>query len=271
MSVKGPSLKINPLKPEDKTNLLKKAVGRHLSQNMTRLATIILILIIFSLTIFTLWVASTNFQAVQEVQKTTRLNNLFEHAHYAVSEVESLERKYRLEPSPEVKSRHMAAVLEVVATLNQVRTVGTAADQALVDEVLLDTQRYVESIERMFAAVDTNNAALVIKIDSEEVDPLFNKIAESVSQAAQDHATQAEVYLGKLANTQLFIFVVTPIVFLLGLGLIVFYGLLLKTYRRQMLKDKFVNEELQAANLFITRALEEEKELGELKSRFVTI
>lgn len=270
----GPLLNLDKKQSEDKfvaAKFSRKTAALLLNPGLTWLATVGLVVVIFGLIGFTLWFSFSSTQAVQNVQKFSHLNDLFEQAHYAVGEIESLERLYRLEPGQAVRAKHEAAAASLVTALNEVKSLGEADDQALVAWLLADTRTYMVSIERLFAAVDARDAALETKIDLEEADPLFDKIATAINQAALDHAALSQAHLTALAGTQRLIFVIAPFVLLLGLGLIAFFGLLLRTYRRQMAREKFVNEELQAANRSILSALEKEKELGELKSRFVTM
>lgn len=250
---------------------LKNPTNNRMPKIVTRLASVGLVFVLFFLTSFSLWVAFINHEAVIEVAHSTYLNNLFERAHYAVGQEESLERNYRLEARPTIFLSHQAAAADLEAALAEVRANGEPKDQALVDEIMVLHQSYLSAMNRLFEAVDAKDMPLAEKIDGEEADLLCIKIAELVNQAAQNHQNEALSYLAELNRTQQLIFISTPIVFVIGMVLIIFFLFLLRTYRRQMVQDKLVNEALQVANQSISRALAKEKELNELKSRFVSM
>ena len=64
----------------------------------------------------------------------TEVSGAFEEARYSVGAEESLERKYRLEPSPEVRAKHKKAAAMLVTALQRARYFG--AGGVLIDEIL---------------------------------------------------------------------------------------------------------------------------------------
>ena len=74
------------------------------------------------------------------------MSNSFADAARAVAAQESLERKYRLEPGPEVLARYNKAADELVAALAAVRRDGDASDQDEVTQVLAANGPYLAAI-----------------------------------------------------------------------------------------------------------------------------
>ncbi len=86
-------------------------------QGGVRLALSGLILVLVGLPGLALWGAVTMFQSGQEVDHASRLSDALQEARHAVVTEESLERKYRLEPGPEIRASHRAAGAQMVAAL----------------------------------------------------------------------------------------------------------------------------------------------------------
>ncbi len=183
---------------------------------------------------FAIWVAVATHQAADAVSRSTSLSNAYEAAHFAVANEEALERKYRLEPSPEVLRSHQAAAADLVAALESARAAGTADDARLVAQLLDWHRTYLASTARMFAAVDLGDSSLVLSIDNQEVDPVFGAIETRVSQAAADHGVWAANELANLARTEGFILVATPLVFIVGLVLLLLFRVAFRGYERRI-------------------------------------
>lgn len=75
-----------------------------------------------------------------------------------MADEESLERKYRLEPSPALNAKHHVASVALRADLTRARGLGEAADRALIDDVLELHEEYLNAVEFMFTAVDAGTA-----------------------------------------------------------------------------------------------------------------
>ncbi|WP_156380696.1 EAL domain-containing protein [Pseudolabrys sp. Root1462] len=198
-----------------------------------RLAPIGLAIVLVLLLAFALLSALLTYQVGSAAKQASSLSDIFNGARYDVGAEESLERKYRLEPSPEVRGRHATAASSLVSALGQAHDLGDAADRALVDSVLTTHRQYLSAIEHMFAAVDAGNIELATKIDGEEVDPSFADIETRIDGAANTHRALAENNLNKLATVQASVLIATPIVFIVGLGLLVLFWRALQAYRKQ--------------------------------------
>jgi diguanylate cyclase (GGDEF)-like protein/PAS domain S-box-containing protein len=192
-----------------------------------------LVAVLVFLPIFAMWGAYSTYRAGTEVKHASSLNNAFEEARYAIGTEESLERKYRLESSEAVRHLHSAAAEKLRASLERARFLGAPADRTLIDEMLTKHGQYLAAVARMFAAIDAKDFDLVTVIDNTEADPSFAEVERLASAAAQEHNAQAEIVLGQLANVQRGVLIATPVVFAIGMGLIVLFWIVLRGYRRQ--------------------------------------
>ena len=100
-----------------------------------------------------------SYRAGAATNYAVELSSAFGEALYAVGAEESLERKYRLEPSPEVRALHRQAGVALFEALGRARALGAALP--LIDLVATKHEEYLLSLNHMFAAVDAGDTALV--------------------------------------------------------------------------------------------------------------
>jgi diguanylate cyclase len=193
------------------------------------LAAVLLVLAVFGVTS-----ALRTNQAAKRVSVSTALSDAYQRARFAVGQEESLERKYRLEPGSQVRANYAGASLELQAALPAIARIGTPADRALTGRLLEVHARYLEAIDRMFAAVDARDSRRVLKIDAGEVDPRFGAIEEQVSKAAAAHGVVAARDLHRLRGIERSVLTATLVVFVLGLLLLGFLTLLLSRINREL-------------------------------------
>ena len=199
----------------------------------TRLATVGLAVVLALLTGFALWAAYSTSRAARQADHFNRLSDAYQHARFAVAAEESLERKYRLEPGPEVHKRYRQAAAALVAALDVVHDRGDREDRLLAQRLEAQHARYLAAIGRMFAAVDARDAARVLSIDNDQVDPLFSEIEQQVDAAADAHHAQALSSLHALRSAETLVEVATPTAFAVGLALLgVFWKIMVEYQRR---------------------------------------
>jgi diguanylate cyclase (GGDEF)-like protein/PAS domain S-box-containing protein len=187
-----------------------------------RLAWIGLGSVLAFLTAFALWIALTSHAAGDSARAASLVSDAYEQARYAVAGEESLERKYRLEPGPDVRSRYRASAASLVSALKDAQAAGTADDARLVTGVLELHDRYLRAMDRMFAAVDVGESELVLQIDA-ETEPIFGEIEALVAAAADSHHDGAINELDNLGQTDTVILAATPAVFLVGFALLLLF------------------------------------------------
>jgi diguanylate cyclase len=210
-------------------------VDEHWSNGRTviRLATAGLAAVLLLLTGFALWAAYSTNRAARQADHFNRLSDAYQQARFAVAAEESLERKYRLEPGPEVRQRYQQAASALVAALDVVHELGSRKDRVLAERLEADHARYLDAIGRLFAAVDTSNTKRVLAIDNDQVAPLFSAIEEQVDAAADARHHQALASLHALRRTETFVMVATPIAFATGLGLLGVFWAIVVGYQRR--------------------------------------
>jgi diguanylate cyclase (GGDEF)-like protein/PAS domain S-box-containing protein len=186
---------------------------------------------------FAFVVVLTSHAAGNAVRSSSALSAAYDRALLAVTSEESLERKYRLEPSAEVRASYLASAATLEQALEDARTAGTAEDATLVLEILKFHAAYLRSTDRMFAAVDAADPALVLQIDGAETEPAFTRIEELVSTAATSHHLRAIDELDGLVQTDSLILVATPLVFVLGFFLLLLFRMAFRVYEQRIEDD----------------------------------
>jgi diguanylate cyclase (GGDEF)-like protein len=180
-----------------------------------------------------LWAASSTNRAAHQADRLSRLSDAYQQARFAVAAEESLERKYRLEPGPEVRTKYQRAAASLLAALEDVHQRGDHADRVLKERLDAQHDRYLDAITRMFAAVDAGDTKQVLAIDENQVDPLFGSIEEQVNAAADAHHQAALAGLGALRRQETLVMMAIPVAFAAGLGLLGVFWAIVVGYQRR--------------------------------------
>ncbi len=186
----------------------------------SRLASIALVVVLLAVSAFAVWSSQATSAAVDRAVSASLLSDDYSEAASAVGAEESLERKYRLEPGPDVQLKYDAAAARFVAALESVRRDGSDHDRSLVDGVLALHTKYLAAIVRLFRATDRADTAAANRVDTDEVDPSFGTIEASVLDAAQKMHVESLHQMGALQRLEMVTRLFTPMVFLLGLLLV---------------------------------------------------
>ena len=194
------------------------------------------------LTGFALWAAFSTNRAARQADRLSQLSDSYQQARFAVGAEESLERKYRLEPGAEVRAKFDGAAGSLLAALNEVQRRGDVQDQALVAQIEAQHARYLDGIQRMFAAVDAGDDKRVLAIDGGETEPAFAAIEAQVNTAADARHAQALAALRALRSTEAMVLVATPIAFTAGLGLLAVFWVLVVGYQRRTERQAAENQ-----------------------------
>ena len=199
-----------------------------------QIATYGLGVVLLAVSLFAIWSSVSTSRLGGEAIESSILADHYAEARAAVAEEESLERKYRLEPGPEVRKRHDAAGDRLKAALALVARDGAAEDRATAVQVLGAHAAYLESVHGLFAAADRGDTAAILRIDNDETDPKFEVIESAIEKASDLHHQEAIRALGELKVRETFNSRATPVVFLLGFALVALFSNVLRRTRLQL-------------------------------------
>ena len=189
--------------------------------------------VLLVLTGLAVWVGVSTSQAATLAAQAGQTSAAFEEARHAMGQEESLERQYRLEPSPQVRGLHEAASHDMVAALRAAAASGDPAQQAVARSVLTRQTGYLAATDRMFTAKDAGREDLVLAIDERDVDPSFAAIEGEVGGAAAAARAEAADALRRLERLEKLALIARPVVLAIGLILLgLFTWALMNSARR---------------------------------------
>jgi diguanylate cyclase (GGDEF)-like protein len=198
-----------------------------------RFATFGLAAVLIVLSIFALWGEFSTNRAANAAKRSSELSDAFEQARFAVAAEESLNRKYRLQPSPKVLGKHQEAATSLSAAMERAQRLGDPADRTLISDVLAIHKEYLLAIDRMFAAVDAGDITRANELDRTDVDPKFDVMEAQVFAASGAHHAAAVQRLNELARVQTSVLAVTLCAFAIGIGLVIVFDFILRIARRR--------------------------------------
>jgi diguanylate cyclase len=210
----------------------------------SRSATAGLVLVLGGVTAFALWSARATHSAADQAFEASKIAEEYEDVARGLAAEESLERKYRLEPSPSVRARFTDATSETASTLTRLTDRTLPGDQigptdrTRTRAVVEQHRRYMVSADRLFAAVDRGDRGQVLAIDAQETDPTFAAMSKTVDAANHAHRASADRALHDLHELGSFTARTTPVVFILGLGLIGMFASVLRRFRVQLTQQR---------------------------------
>ena len=193
-----------------------------------------IVLILLAVSAFAIWSSQATADAADRAASANRLSHGYNRAAAALSSEESLERYFQLEPRPEVRTQYIAADDELLRALDALRRAGAAADRTRVAGILAEHATYLETIGRLFNAVEAGDASLARTLDRTEVYPSFAVIRKVLVTAAGSQDTIAQAELAHLGHLQMLTSRLTPILFLGGLLLAALLTSVTRGHRRQL-------------------------------------
>jgi diguanylate cyclase (GGDEF)-like protein len=134
------------------------------------------------------WSAFATSAAAKAATRAARLDDAYNAARFDISAEESLERKYRFEPSADVREQHLAAKADLDAALAIVSQDGDPANRQIAADVTRRNASYLIATDQVFAATDRGDAAAATAIDHSSVDPIFNTMQKIVYTQAVVHS-----------------------------------------------------------------------------------
>jgi diguanylate cyclase len=146
-----------------------------------------LVIALLALSAVATWSAFETSAAADTSTGAGRLAAGYNTARFAIGAEESLERKYRLEPSAQVRQDHLAAKTDLDAALATVSLDGDAADRKIAADVTARNATYLIVTDQLFAATDRGDLKAAAAIDHESVDPIFNAMQAIVLAQAAPH------------------------------------------------------------------------------------
>jgi diguanylate cyclase (GGDEF)-like protein len=179
---------------------------------------------------------STQEHVVNEANRADAANKLasvYQDARFWVGQDESLERKYRLEPSREILDLHTQAGRNVIADLQRIAALeGGPVVMGKVARLVHLHQEYEGATAKMFAATRSGNTRLVEHLDKAVTDPIFGGLQTEVYEAAATASRNALKESAALRRDEAGAFNAGVLAVVLAIALMVAMSLVIRQYRR---------------------------------------
>lgn len=237
------------------------------------LATLGLIIVLLALMGLAIWTTVMTLKLSDAVKEAVYVNTKLQQAHYDLGTEASLEREYRLKPNLDIRRQHQAAATALIKDLQAASSneVGDSAeDQELVAAVLSEHRRYLLAAAQLFVAADAGNITRARSLEQTTIGPLFVQMQQQIDILDSEHSHEAIQRLTELDQTQHKIFTTTPIVLIIGLGLLGLCWVVLQTYRRKLDEAKQTElAQIQETARLKTLQVEEQRRLNQLKDQIL--
>jgi diguanylate cyclase (GGDEF)-like protein len=172
------------------------------------------VIILVGLMAFAIGGAFVAQAAARNVNETIHQVRFLVDAQFQVATEESLERLYRLDPSAATRAQHHQAQLRLDDDLRRISP--PAAAVAILDAA----SRYDAAAERLFAAIDAHDPALVLPIDQRKSDPAFAAVERDIDVQATVARGRADASLRSLQKTEATILTMNALLSVIGLLLL---------------------------------------------------
>jgi diguanylate cyclase (GGDEF)-like protein len=170
----------------------------------------------------------------KRADSATRLAAVYQDARYWVGQEESLERKYRLEPSASVLALHGTAVDNVASDLHKLLGIDSApAAKRTIARLLQANNEYMTATQSMFRAVALHSRRLVLFFDRWVTGPIFTAIQAPVYAGAASAVASAVGDSAALRKHESGAFWANTIAVAIGVALLGLLGLVIRRNRRE--------------------------------------
>jgi len=201
---------------------------------LSRLASVGLISVLVVMVCVGVSMATRTERLTRTASVPVRLSDLYSQARYLAGQEESLERKYRLEPSVRIADEYEETGARLKDCLIKIRAIGDAVDRKKVDEVIVLQDVYQTACREMFADIAENKADQSVEIDHNTADPAIDQIQNVISlEAVSDH-NEAIAAMEDLKRIERQGVRVTQFVFVAGMALSLMLIFVLRSYRRRL-------------------------------------
>jgi diguanylate cyclase (GGDEF)-like protein len=175
--------------------------------------------------------------AAEVVARARTLANAYDDANRAVLQQEAYEHRYRVDRGTQIRAYHAQAGADLTTALNAIDRVGDTTDRDLTVRLRKLKDTYDYGVLQDFAAVDVGDETAADRIDTGQVDPVFDEMSTAVEAAADAHTATANTAVTELRRGQSYVFITMVAGFTLGFGLVVALVVVLSRFQRTMLRQ----------------------------------
>jgi diguanylate cyclase (GGDEF)-like protein/putative nucleotidyltransferase with HDIG domain len=194
-----------------------------------------LLLVLCFLAGFSITLQSSDAGRSARAKVANELSGVYQDARYWVSQEESLEQRYRIEPAPDTSRLHTEAAQHLASDFQSLLRIDSSpANRSVVTRLLSLNSGYVRASRALFRAVDAHNLTLATYFDDALAEPVFtamNGIVYRNAAGAARHST-ALTTSDHASDTAKRNAIVTA--FVLGVALLIGLGFVIAYFVRRL-------------------------------------
>jgi diguanylate cyclase len=210
------------------------ALQRWPSRYRSRLATFGLALVLVLLAGFSLWAAVRTNAAARQVDRDNAEQRVWQDARVELAKAEAARHEYVEHGRPAARPDMPRTTEALHGALRFIIRHADPDDASFAQQVSTSLAGYQQATGRLLAAVATGNTTRARSIEAREVEPARAALAEELDEGAQDEQEQLEASVAAQRQLGRTLVVAVPVVFTVGLGLLIGCWALLVSYQRQI-------------------------------------
>jgi diguanylate cyclase (GGDEF)-like protein len=211
------------------TAMLQRWSGRHRS----RLATMGLGVVLVLLAGFSMWAAVRTNAAARQVDRDSVQQRVWQNARVELARAEVARHAHVDHGRAKARADMSEATQDLDDALGFIEH-ADLDDIAVAQQARTALERYLEETSRLLAAVAAGNGARVRALEARAVEPALAELADQLDEGAQDEREQVEASVAAQRQLGRTLVVAVPVVFTVGLGLLVGSWALLVGYQRHI-------------------------------------
>lgn len=187
---------------------------------VSRLNNLMGLVVLLSIVVFLIWAATLIRQASNAVQTSTVESSTYQQIDSTLAKEQASLYEYVLNPSSTVRDEHLAAATTLSSLVQTLQKDSDTSDDPVGQQVLAQQANQVVYSTQFFSAIDAHDLTRANLIRSRDIDPSFDHIATVLDQQTRNKASEATASLAQLAQVRQTIFVVGPLLLVIGLLLV---------------------------------------------------
>ncbi len=190
--------------------------------------------VLLSLVVFAIWATTLLQQSVSAVRLSASVSSTYQHMLFVLAEEETFQYEYQIYPSTALRDEHLAKATVLAALVQVLQQDADTGNDIIAQHVSTQQATYLFYSGQLFSAIDAKDFTRASFIRTTDVTPLFSQIEQELTQQTSIEEAQSAHDLSQLTRVQQTIFVGAPVIFVIGLLLIVFTMYVQRSYRRKL-------------------------------------
>ena len=210
------------------------ALRRWSDRHQSQLATIGLAAVLVLLAGFSLWAAVRTNAAARQVERDSAEQDVWQDARAELAKAEAATHGYVEHQRPGARADLSRATQALGGGLQFIEQHADPDDVEFAQQVGTGLARYLEATRRLLVVAAAGDTARVRLLDARELEPAFAALTEQLDEGAQDEQDQLATSVAAQRGLGRTLVVVVPVVFTVGLGLLIGCWVTLVGYQRRI-------------------------------------